>query len=133
MKLLALAPVLLGLLAGCGGSSSGASDTSPQSGTQILSCLQERYPSASDSEHLDYIAQEAGDKGIAIDFPRNRVTIAVERSESDAKHTLQTYESFLPSGAGTDQLTRIGTAVVAFDKTPTAEEFGSIKACVQDA
>jgi hypothetical protein len=128
MKLLALITLVL-LVAGCGGSSGSSS----QSGARILSCLQERYPSASDAEDdLDYIAQAAGDKGIAVEFPRNSVDIAVERSEADAKQTMKAYGLFL-SDAGEDQLTRVGSAVVAFDKTPTAEEFGPVEACVRGA
>lgn len=107
-------------------------DDDSSSGTAIFACLEQHYEGrvSDEPDDLDYVAQDAGDKGIHVDFERNSLNIAVERSESDAEQTLKAYRLFL-TDASSDQLSREGTVVMAYDKTPRADELEPVMSCVQ--
>ncbi len=114
----------LGVLLGRDGESS-------RRGPAILSCLEGQFGTAvtTSEADLDVVAAGAGELGIAVEFARNSVDVAVERSEADARRTLRAYGLFL-TDPGRGQLERVGSAVVAFDKTPTSDEHDRVRACV---
>lgn len=123
----ALAVVFASLIAtGCGSESS----QTPVSGAKVMACLEAAYPSqVSDAEDdLDAIAEAAGDKGINVTFDSNNLNVAVERAEADAEQTLKSYRLFFEN-AGTDQLSRVGNVVLAFDKTPSQAEVEPARRC----
>lgn len=127
----AVATIALLLVVGCGGDDSGGANG--KSGEEILTCLRAQAPAnaeVSDAEDdLDLLAQNAGEKGIVVNFPRNELAVVVERAESDAEQTLTNYKLFI-KGASERQLERRGRSVVAFSKTPNAEELALVDACL---
>jgi hypothetical protein len=131
MRLAPLALVALSAtIAACGGSS--GSGDSTKSGAEIFDCLNAQAGSAKVSDQkddLDLLAQAAGDRGIAVNWDKNELNLAVERSEQDAKQTLKGYEIFI-ADAGHRQLERMGNVVVAFSKTPNDEELALVDACL---
>ena len=118
-------------LASCGGSAANAP------GPKIMNCFvsnasPDTYEVNLNEAELGVLARDAGDRAAQLTFERNSAAVVVERSEANAKATLAQYRLFYNTvaGPGDGQLTRTGSVVVAFDKTPTPEEREAIARCV---
>ena len=74
---------------------------------------------------LGTIAAGAGVGGVQVRADSNEIQIAAERSEADAEDTQQKAEA-----SGLAGVERIGTVVVAYNKTPTPEESSPVHDCL---
>ena len=83
-------------------------------------------------EDADFLASAAGIGGVQVNYERNELNIAVERSPEDAENTLRNYQGFIQSSTE-GQLKRVGTAAVAYNKTPTPEETQPVDKCLEES
>lgn len=123
IRLAAVATVLT--LAACGGGAGGtaARDVSPD---QVEGCLKRAGVGTGGTR--DVIAEDAGVGSVVAEFDRNRANIVIERSEGDAESTARDYEAFIENPG--ERLSRQGSVVVAYDKTPTDQETRTIEGCL---
>lgn len=99
-------------------------------GAQITACFDTHHvPYSTDSADLDFIASAAGDTGIDIEGPHQRIQIAVERSKDDANGTRKTYGLF-QDAFDQGHVEQFGNVVVAYSKTPTTTEMSLIEECM---
>jgi hypothetical protein len=115
---------IVGLLGACGG----GDEQPPTADVQRLAtCLRGKGFSAvtTSESKLDKIAAGAGVGGVQFLADSNEIQIAAERSESDAEDTQQKAEA-----SGLSSVERIGTVVVAYNKTPSPEESSPVHDCL---
>ena len=121
------------LLAGCGGSGgrSGGGSFSPEATTN---CLTSNGIQVAKYRHeLDPVAQDALAGATKAQVADNSVTIAFERTAKEAKRTESYYRSgysFRPRSS-LDTLSRIGNAVIVWDKTPTDSQRSTVEDCLK--
>lgn len=126
--LIALIAATSFFLAGCGGGgSSGATPTS------FASCLSAAgYEPSSNKDDMDYVAQDAGVGAVVSDIGRNNVTVVFERSDGDSERTMKAYEFFAEAfdSPVNDILTRDGSVVILWERTPTSDERSTVTDCL---
>lgn len=96
-------------------------------------CLAEDVVVKTSEEELDYVAAEAGEGALEAELDENTVTIAFERTSSDAEDTEASYRVFIDAfgGSSDGKLERKGNAVLLWEKTPTDAERKFVDDCLR--
>jgi hypothetical protein len=131
VKAISAAVAFVLVLAACGGGGGGGSASREPTASCLRSSGADNVSTAKDD--LDYVAQTASAGGIQATVSGTTVTIALGRTEEDAKRLEAAYKIFA-EGFGVpvdDVLKRKGNAVIMWDATPTNEQSGKVEDCLK--
>lgn len=121
------AAVLLGCVAasGCGSETLLDRDAT-------AACLRSAYTVSTKPDDLDYLAMDARDGALTAHVGDTAVTIAFERTVSDAKRTEGAYRVFAATlGSSVDDiLSRQANAVILWDAAPTDAQRENVVGCL---